>query len=69
MYLCRCGKDLQFMGYTIRRGLDPLLIEVGCPECNSKCYIVANSRKEVEQMPRMNQIDFFKVYRYGKYQV
>jgi DNA-directed RNA polymerase subunit RPC12/RpoP len=65
----QCGERLQFMGYNLRRGYDSLMIQVGCPDCNIKCYIVADNREDIKRMPHMNQLDYLRLYKYGKWKV
>ncbi len=65
MIECSCGRDLQFMGYHIRRGLHHPMIEVGCPSCDIHFFYAAKDREEVESFPCMNQIDWLKLRKSG----
>ncbi len=62
---CGCGDTLQFMGYILRKGYDPLLVEVGCSACNIWFYLRADSSEEIKELPRMNQIDYLRVWKHG----
>jgi len=62
---CTCGRPLEFMGYTCRRGLAPM-VEVGCPDCNIKFFVLAEE-VSVDEMPHTVYNDWFKLYRWGKY--
>jgi hypothetical protein len=59
----KCGAKLEFVERVFRKGLDPLLIKLGCPSCFFILFYLVEDIKEVNTFPKMNQLVWLELNR------